>query len=55
MGYFNQALKKITNQTPEREQPLAGQTSAVEEEPKETFSYDPVLKRYLINGKVPQD
>lgn len=55
MGYFNQALKKITNQTPEREHPSTTQTSAAEEEPKETISYDPVLKRYLINGKVPQD
>lgn len=51
MGYVNQTIKKIASQIPEKIQ----NAPAPVEEPKETMTYDPVLKRWLINGKVPED
>jgi hypothetical protein len=60
MGIWNKAIDKFktaTTQFADKEKPTRGPPQAQEPEPaeEEDITYDPVLKRYLINGKVPVD
>ena len=62
MGYFNKAVDKLktaTNQLTEvinqKDKIKSGPTKPEEKEKQDEIIYDPVLKRYLINGKVPDD
>ena len=59
MGIWNKAVGTFKNtaaqlvkeeKTREVQQPKQSQP-----EPEDDIRYDPVLKRYLINGKVPDD
>lgn len=61
MGYFNKAVDKLKTATTqltevinEKDKPTKS-VAIKEEEKEEDITYDPVLKRYLINGKVPDD
>ena len=48
MGYVNQAIKKIKSQVPEKKQ-------EEDDEPKDTIVWNDYLKRYEINGVIPED
>lgn len=62
MGIWNKAIDKFktaTTQFADKEKPIKGQQTQPQtqepEPPEDDITYDPVLKRYLINGKVPED
>jgi hypothetical protein len=57
MGYWSKAVDKIKNATSqlteiqkEKERP---KQQAPPEEKEDEIEYDPILKRYRINGKIP--
>jgi hypothetical protein len=53
MGYVNQTFKKIKGQLPERSFQSDIQNQG--EDKHDSIVWDPSMRRYIINGKIPDD
>ena len=51
MGFWSKAVDKIKSATTQ----ITEKEKTQPEEPEEDITYDPVTKRYLVNGKAFED